>query len=418
MNEQPIRTPDALAATVAEVVATTPIFDLHTHLFAPCFGDLLLYGVDELLTYHYLISEVHRADPALRPADFYAQPKPAQADLIWRKLFVEAAPLSEATRGVVTVLQALGVDPQQPDLRSAREAVASYSPTQYVDLIFSKANVSAVVMTNDPFDAAERPCWENDLIIDPRFHAALRIDNLLLKWAETRPLLNAWGYAASDSLDAASLKEVRRFLNAWIDRMDPVYLAASLPADFTLPAPTPAARLLEQAVLPVSVERGVPFAFMPGVKRGVNPALGQAGDGVARCDLAWIEYLCRSYPENRFLTTVLARENQHELCVIARKFSNLLPFGCWWFLNNPSLIEELTRMRFEMLGLSQIPQHSDCRILDQLLYKWAHFRPILGKVLGEKYQDLLTAGWAPTRSQIQRDVKRVLGENFWSFLPR
>ncbi len=52
---------------------------------------------------------------------------------------------------------------------------------------------------------------------------------------------------------------------------------------------------------------------------------------------------------------MLARENQHELCVTARKFPNLMIFGCWWFLNNPSLIEEITQMRLDLLGLSMIP---------------------------------------------------------------
>ena len=35
----------------------------------------------------------------------------------------------------------------------------------------------------------------------------------------------------------------------------------------------------------------------------------------------------------------------HELVVAARKFGNLMPFGCWWFLNNPSVVEEITRER-------------------------------------------------------------------------
>jgi len=410
--------PAELQTTVDQIVASAPIFDLHTHLFAPCFGELLLYGIDELVTYHYLIAEVHRADPTLRPAAYYAMSKTEQADLIWQKLFVEQSPVSEATRGIVTVLQALGVDPKQPNLKAAREAVADYSPDQYVDKILGDANVIGVVMTNDPFDDLERPVWQHDIDVDPRFAAALRIDTLLLKWSESWSKVKGWGYDVSEIVDPGTVKEVARFLNDWIDRMDPLYMAASLPAEFTMPTGSPAAQLLERAVLPVSRERGVPFAFMPGVKRGVNAALGQAGDGVAKCDLGWLEYLCRSYPENRFLTTVLARENQHELNVIARKFGNLLPFGCWWFLNNPSLIEEMTRMRFELLGLSHIPQHSDCRILDQLLYKWTHFRPILAKVMGEKYQDALRAGWAPTAAEIRRDVHKLLVGNVFSFLGR
>ena len=75
-------------------------------------------------------------------------------------------------------------------------------------------------------------------------------------------------------------------------------------------------------------------------------------------------------------------------------------------------------MRFELLGLSHIPQHSDCRILDQLLYKWSHFRPILTKVFSEKLTDAAIAGWAPTRADIVRDVNRLLVGNFFDFIGR
>ena len=100
----------------------------------------------------------------------------------------------------------------------------------------------------------------------------------------------------------------------------------------------------------------------------------------------------------------------------ARKFGNLMPFGCWWFLNNPSLLNEITRMRIELLGTSVIPQHSDARVLDQLIYKWDHSRTILGRVLTEKYQDLLEAGWPLTKEEIERDAKQFLRDNFLTFL--
>jgi len=81
-------------------------------------------------------------------------------------------------------------------------------------------------------------------------------------------------------------------------------------------------------------------------------------------------------------------ENQHELCVLARKFRNLHLFGCWWFTNVPSVIDEITRLRLELLGLSFTPQHSDARVLDQLIYKWTHFRRILAGALTDQYSDL------------------------------
>ena len=113
---------------------------------------------------------------------------------------------------------------------------------------------------------------------------------------------------------------------------------------------------------------------MIGVRYLVNPALRLAGDASGMADLRSLEYLCREYPENRFLVSVLSRENQHELCVYARKFRNMLPFGCWWFLNNPSVVEEMTRERIEMLGATFVPQHSDARVLEQVIYKWRNTR--------------------------------------------
>jgi hypothetical protein len=93
-------------------------------------------------------------------------------------------------------------------------------------------------------------------------------------------------------------------------------------------------------------------------------------------------------------------------------------FGCWWFLNNPSLVEEITRMRLELLGTSFIPQHSDARVLDQLLYKWEHSRTVIGRALADKYADLLRAGWPLTRVQVQRDARLMLRDNFVEFLKR
>ena len=49
-----------LKTVVDKAIADVEITDVHTHLYASCFGDMLLWGVDELLTYHYLVAEVFR----------------------------------------------------------------------------------------------------------------------------------------------------------------------------------------------------------------------------------------------------------------------------------------------------------------------------------------------------------------------
>src|SRR5258707_13730863 len=154
------------------------------------------------------------------------------------------------------------------------------------------------------------------------------------------------------------------------------------------------------------------MALMFGVKRQVNPELRLAGDGIGLSKLSALEHLCARFPENKFLVTALARENQHELCVLARKFRNLHIFGCWWFTNVPSVMEEMTRMRLELIGLSVTPQHSDARVLDQLIYKWQHSRRLITRVLADKYADLIQTGWEPREGEIERDVKHLFAGGF------
>jgi len=346
---------------------------------------------------------------------FNAMTKREKADHIWKQLFIDRSPVSEACRGVVTCLSVLGLDPGDRDLGRMRKYFKSMKVEKYIDLVFEKANVREVVMTNDPFDDLERPVWEKKRKRDPRFLAALRIDRLLLDWKNACGSLSAWGYDVEPGLGAWTLREIRRFLSDWAKRMDALYMAASLPPSFGFPDNSPCGTILERCVLPVGRETGMPFALMVGVKKLVNPELGLAGDGIGKSDIGAIENLCVRYPDNKFLVTMLSRENQHELCVTARKFPNLMPFGCWWFLNNPSIIDEMTRERIELLGLSMIPQHSDARVLDQLLYKWTHSRALIGQVLTDKYRDIALAGWKVSESDIRRDVDLLFGGVFRRF---
>lgn len=406
---------DTMRAAVRDTVERTPITDIHTHLYAPVFGGLLLWGMDELLIYHYLIAEVIRAS-RIDPAAFYAKSKREQADFVWQTVFIERSPFSEARRGVLTVLDKLGLDVASRDLAAYREYFEQQTVEGYIDTVFEKANLKSVVMTNDPFDDTERPVWESGAEVDKRFHAALRIDPVLNDWTTACSRLKGWGYHVDEDLSAKALEEVRRFLSDWLKRTNALYMAVSLPQDFVFPEDSPRAKLMAECIVPVAREHNVPFAMMIGVKRAMNPALKLAGDGVAKSNVGSVERLCVTYPDTKFMVTMLAREDQHELSVAARKFPNLFLFGCWWFLNVPSLIEEMTRMRFELLGTSVLPQHSDARVLDQVIYKWSHSRVIIAKVLADKYADLLGTGWTLKQSEIERDVADLLGENFWHYL--
>lgn len=408
---------EQLVSVVNATVQKQKVTDMHTHLYSPNFGKILLWGVDELLTYHYLVAEVMRWSD-ISTEHFWKLSKQEQAELIWQKLFIEHSPVSEACRGVLTTLQGFGLDLKSRNLEEYRAFFSKFDNYSQVDRVLELSNVDNVVMTNDPFDDNERPHWLEGKKPDPRFHAALRIDPLLNNYAKTKYRLREWGYQVDDEWTEQSIGEVRRFLKDWIGRMNPVYMAVSLPYDFVYPENSDRGRIIKDCILPVSRETNIPFALMIGVRRQVNPALGDAGDAVAKADLTSLEYLLANYPENKFITTVLSRENQHELCVLGRKFRNLLIFGCWWFLNNPVIINEMTRMRMELLGLSVVPQHSDARVLDQLIYKWSHSKEIIANVLIDKYNDIMRTGWAIEQSEIERDVADLLRNNFWRFVGR
>ncbi len=198
--------------------------------------------------------------------------------------------------------------------------------------------------------------------------------------------------------------------------MKPLYMAVSLPPSFQYPEDSYRGRVVRDVILPTSKAHNVPFAMMIGARKRVNPELRDAGDSLGKSDTSAVERMCLENPDNRFLVSMLSRENQHELCVAARKFSNLMIFGCWWFLNNPSLVTEITKMRIEMLGTSMIPQHSDARILEQVIYKWAHTRRVMVDVLESSYYALAQDGRSVTEEEIQRDVDKMFSGNYTEWL--
>jgi len=75
-------------------------------------------------------------------------------------------------------------------------------------------------------------------------------------------------------------------------------------------------------------------------------------------------------------------------------------------------VEEITRERIEMLGTSFIPQHSDARVLEQLIYKWQNTRRTLAPILAGSYRLLVEDGRNVTREDIQHDVDKLLRSNF------
>jgi hypothetical protein len=414
--------PNIAAAQAAAIKAVNEvtITDIHTHLFPPSHGKMMDWGIDQLLTYHYLISELFTVAPAdLTPEAFWKLSKAQHAELVWEHVFLRHGPISEAARGVLTCLNSLGIDTTDRKLSTIRKFYQQQNIDEFLPKVFRLAGLDYAVMTNDPFEPDELPYLEQDLPCPEQLKTALRVDTLIMKWSQASAMMRKQGYDAADAVDARGLAVATKFLIDWAGRMKPRYMAASLPPEFRFPADCDRTKIFEQAVIPAARATGLPVALMIGVRRQVNPALRAGGDGMGPADIDSVQNMCQAFGDVKFLVTVLCRDNQHQLAVLGRKFPrNLHVFGCWWFCNTPSAIEEITRMRMELLGTACTLQHSDARVLDQLVYKWNHSRQVIGRVFADKVRDLWVAGWRPTEEEIRRDARHMLGGGFEEFCKR
>lgn len=85
----------------------------------------------------------------------------SQADIIWDALFVMRSPISEATRGVLTTLSALGLGAhvKSRDLAAIRSFYDTYrkdgliGAEQFSELVYKISGVRYAIMTNIPFDS-------------------------------------------------------------------------------------------------------------------------------------------------------------------------------------------------------------------------------------------------------------------------
>jgi hypothetical protein len=69
-----------------------------------------------------------------------------------------------------------------------------------------------------------------------------------------------------------------------------------------------------------------------------------------------------------------------------------------------------------MLGTSFIPQHSDARVLEQVIYKWGDTRRTLAPIFSNAYRLLAEDGRTVTRNDIQRDVTHLFRSNAESWM--
>eukprot|EP00927_Polykrikos_kofoidii_P053507 TRINITY_DN4811_c0_g1_i1.p1 TRINITY_DN4811_c0_g1~~TRINITY_DN4811_c0_g1_i1.p1 ORF type:complete len:965 (+),score=116.25 TRINITY_DN4811_c0_g1_i1:51-2897(+) len=426
-----------LREAVLQEVEATEAVDVHTHLFPASYGpQLMQYGIDAMLTYHYLVAEYLSTAKEL-PDYFYSLPRKEKANRIWEALFVKASPISEQCRGVLTTLNALGLKTQVAarDLKAIRQWYAGQDADMFNNKMMRLAGLKYVVTTHDPFDRQEVATCLDPPAQPSRYRRALSLDSLLNGDWETVCL------ALCIAGKVCTLRGVAALLKRCVAASDPMLITATTPHDFSYEPtrssgggdydganldrqldtndwkPSPQ-EVMETVILPLCQGVGLPLSLRMGTHRAICPSLRLAGDGVGSAQLESLARLCHINPHVKFLATVLGRSDQHELTVLASKFRNLHIWGCWWYCNNPSIVSEVTELRMEMLGTGFTFQASSARVHDQLISKWIHSRALLSRALTSKYTDLLSTGWQISRTEIRRDVQRLLGGAFQEFIAK
>jgi glucuronate isomerase len=393
---------DNISNKLLNIINSTPIFDLHTHLFPPKHEGYFLLGFKNLLNYHYLIAELLTA-ANIDASTFYSYNDEKKASLIWNELFEKRTPVSEACAGVLSILKELNIEIKNKSFLSICD---EYDRKIQSDKnILKLSNVSSLVMTNNPFDLDEWSLFHTNDWDKKIYLASLRLDDLILDYEE----------ALKKAKDQTSNQKntIVTYLEKCYSQSNPVYAAVSLNLETFH-------TIFEDSfwkdILVWLENKNLPLSLMLGVKRAVNKDFGLAGDGIGDINLKELSNLCNSFPKNKFLVTCLSLNDQHELTVLARKHPNLRIFGFWWFMNQPTIIKQILKMRIDMLGFSFIPQHSDARVSDQLIYKWNHFKKILHPILLEYYQELLDKNFPISENILQRDIDNLLSGNAKKYL--
>ena len=393
---------DNISNKLLNIINSAPIFDLHTHLFPPKHEGYFLLGFKNLLNYHYLIAELLTATN-IDASTFYSYNDEKKASIIWNELFEKRTPVSEACAGVLSILKELNIEINNKSFLSICD---EYDKKIQSDKnIFELSNVSSLVMTNNPFDLDEWSLFNTNDWDKKIYLSSLRLDDLILEYEETLK-------KAKDQISNQD-NIIVTYLEKCYSQSNPVYAAVSLNLETFHKIFHDS---LWKDILVWLENKNLPLSLMLGVKRAVNKDFGLAGDGIGDINLKELSNLCNLFPKNKFLVTCLSLNDQHELTVLARKHPNLKIFGFWWFMNQPTIIKQILKMRIDMLGFSFIPQHSDARVSDQLIYKWSHFKKILHPILLEYYQDLLDKNFPISENILQRDIDNLLSLNAKKYL--
>lgn len=161
----------------------------------------------------------------------------------------------------------------------------------------------------------------------------------------------------------------------------------------------------------------LPFDLMIGVNRAVYAAGVFQGQDLFDSRVSLVQYreVLNAFPRVTFPISVLASSTNQELMAFAWIFPNVVTHGHWWYSNTPSYIAADLAARLDGVPRTkQIGYYSDMYKLEFALPKFAMYKRVLARLLGEKF--VVDRGWSEEqalalgRELLIDNVRRVFGD--------
>lgn len=408
---------EEMRSLIWTAVHTASAADVRVFFQPPIPGQSSVSGIDALLTSPAVLAEffrrraLHRPEPAsdaesgvAREAYIRSLTPGELADIVWRQLFIDHAPLSEAARTVLTTLGLYGIDVSSGDLRLLREQFESVPAAERVGRALQLSNLDLVLYPVESMQV-EGACRTG--AGTPPFRPVMYLNELFGDWKESARKLRNDGYGLKAKVDEFTPLELRRHLSAEIARLNPAALGLDWPCGHH-PDDGGVGRLVREGALPLCRERGLPFFLAAGESEADGPR-----------NPASVEDLASLWEDNqdvRFLFFPNREEQLFPAMLAASRSRNLLLCGPDQPLGHPFMLDSFTTRRLEISGSAFHACHSGAETLEELVGRWAHLRWTLGKTLIKHYIELWRTGWKYDEADIRKDVAALLGGNARSFL--
>lgn len=407
---------EEISNVIWTAVHETPAVDVRTFINP---GDLTgenRSGIDALLTSPPLLAEFFRRRGLGRTDgetesggahDAYVKSLTPDelSDIVWRQLFVEHPPLSEATRTVLTTFGLLGLDVASGDLRTLRRQYEERPEAMRLERVLALANLDMVLY---PVEAPPDGDGAKPPPTPPSFRPVLSLNNLLGDWKESARKLRLQGYGVKGKVDEFAPLELRRFLGGELTRLSPAALSLDWPVGHH-PRDEGVGRLVREAALPLCRERGLPF-FVGAGRDSLTDGYDLA------IDMETLSALWEDCPEVRFLLFPTREEQLFPASRAAERCRNLLLCGPDQSLSYPLCLEHFIRRRLETSGSAFHACHSGADAPEALAGRWAHMRWTMGEALLKRYAELARTGWTIDADAVRHDVKAMLGGNARAFM--